>query len=77
MLAPYTVFEERINQVDLRLSKTVQGRSRLRLEGQFDCYNAFNANPVLAMNTTVGPSWLTPTQVLDARLFKFGVVAEF
>lgn len=76
LLAPNSVFERRINQLDLRLSKTVKVGA-LRIQGQFDCYNALNANPVLSMNTTFGPSWLTPTQVLDARIFKVGVQMEF
>ena len=74
--APNTHFEDRINQLDLRLSKKFK-LGPARVDGQFDCYNVFNANPVLAMNTTVGPSWLRPTQVLDARMFKFGVVVEY
>jgi hypothetical protein len=76
LLAPNSVFERRINQLDLRLSKTVKVGA-FRIQGQFDCYNALNANPVLSMNTTFGPSWLTPTQVLDARMFKVGVQFEF
>ncbi len=76
LLAPNSVFERRITQLDLRLSKTVKVGA-FRMQGQFDCYNALNANPVLSMNTTFGPSWLTPTQVLDARMFKVGVQFEF
>jgi hypothetical protein len=33
-------------------------------------YNALNASPVLGINTTYGPRWLVPTQILDGRLFQ-------
>ncbi|HEV2985054.1 MAG TPA: TonB-dependent receptor, partial [Vicinamibacterales bacterium] len=76
LIAPDTIFERRIIQLDLRLSKSVRVAG-LRLQGMFDCYNVLNANPVTQMNTTYGPQWLTPTQILDARLFKFGVQMDF
>jgi len=47
------------------------------VEGQFEIYNTINASPVLAFNTTYGPSWLKPIQVLDGRLLKFGVQVTF
>jgi hypothetical protein len=76
LIAPETLFEPRINQFDIRLSKTLR-IGRTKIEGQFDIYNAFNTSPVLAFNTTYGPSWLKPIQVLDGRLLKFGVQVSF
>jgi hypothetical protein len=53
-------------------------RSRFgRLQAMFDVYNVLNASPVTALITTLGPAWQRPTQILDARLFKFGVQYEF
>jgi hypothetical protein len=49
----------------------------MRLQGMFDIYNVMNASPILANNTRYGSAWLTPTFVLDARLFKFGMQLEF
>ena len=70
------MFEGRINQLDLRLTKTFRvGRSRF--QGSFDIYNLLNASSILAINTRYGPAWLTPTQILDARLFKFALQANF
>ena len=65
-----------MNQVDIRVTKTVKV-GRARVEGKFDLYNLFNASPVLALNTRYGPSWLTPTAVLQGRLIKFGVQLNF
>src|SRR5262249_13016675 len=54
LIPPETLFEPRINQLDLRLSKIVK-LGRTKIEGQFDIYNALNNSPVLAFNTTYGP----------------------
>jgi hypothetical protein len=40
-------------------------------------YNALNASPVLLLNTTYGPNWEQPTQILPGRLFKFGAQVTF
>ncbi len=47
------------------------------IKGMFDAYNLFNANSILAINSAYSPAWKTPTQILDARLFKFGAQLEF
>ncbi len=87
LLAPYSAFfDDRINQLDLRFSKIFRFMSmkKSRLQGNFDIYNALNANTVLsAINAytvasgTTQNRWLTPTQVLDARLIKFSVQLDF
>ena len=71
-----TQFGDRLNQVDARLTKTFRVR-RGRIQGQFDLYNLFNANPVLAIATRYGPAWLTPTSILAGRTAKFGVQVDF
>jgi hypothetical protein len=42
-----------------------------------DVYNALNASPLLSINTRYGPSWLTPTEILAGRQFKFGAQLNF
>jgi hypothetical protein len=73
-------WEERTNQTDVRFIKAMRV-SGLRLQGIFDIYNAFNARPVLALNSrysgTTGGAWLTPTATLIGRLIKFGVQVDF
>jgi hypothetical protein len=50
---------------------------RTRIQGNFDMYNALNASPVLLLNTTYGPNWEQPTQILPGRLFKLGAQVTF
>jgi hypothetical protein len=72
LIMPQTVFEDRLNQFDLRFTKIVRvGRSKL--QGMFDIYNLFNASTILGVNSTYGTAaWLRPTAILGARLFKVG-----
>lgn len=76
LVRPNTLFEPRFSQLDLRITKVLR-IGGTRLQGQFDVYNAFNANPVLGLNNTYGPSWRTPTSILGARLVKFGAQLDF
>jgi hypothetical protein len=76
LIPPQTQFEGRINQTDLRLTKSFTV-NRARLQGMFDVYNALNGSAVLAINARYGPSWLTPTSILAGRLFKFAVQMSF
>jgi hypothetical protein len=56
-------FGNRVNQVDLRVTKGVRF-GRYRVEAIADFYNAFNVAPILTYTTTYGPSWLTPASIL-------------
>ena len=76
LIQPSSMFENRIRQVDLRLSKSVR-IGRYRLQGNFDAYNAFNASPILSINTRYGTSWRQPTEILAARTFKVGGTFSF
>ena len=76
LIAPATLYEDRIRQLDFRFSRTFRVRNT-RVEPEFDIYNAFNASPVLALNTTYGAAFLRPTQILSGRLLKFGVQVTF
>ena len=73
---PFTEFLDRLNQVDLRLSKSIRV-GRYKMEGQFDIYNAMNANTVLSVNPTYGAAWRRPLAILGARLLKFGAQIDF
>ena len=85
LVAPGAMYEEqRMHQVDLRVAKTVRG-GRTRIQGQFDLYNALNANPVRLYSgqygATTGPAtgraFLIPAVVLPARLIKVGMQLTF
>jgi hypothetical protein len=75
LVKPGTMFGERLNQLDLRLSKLVRyGRTRTRFS--VDIYNALNSNAVLSQNNNYG-AWLRPTFILLARFAKLGVQFDF
>jgi len=75
IVAPGTMYGERLNQLDLRFVKILR-YNRLRTGINLDLYNAFNGNAVRTVNTNYA-SWLTPTAILDARLFKISVQVDF
>jgi len=83
MIAPATLYENRINQLDLRLARPFKV-GRARVEGLIDIYNAFNWTSVIGENLTYGPSWRTPQNVgwtsfgvLAGRMIKFGTHVDF
>ena len=83
LVAPGSLYGDRINQLDLRLSKIFR-LSRYRIKATLDMYNALNAYPALTYNQTFNPAvttgsgaWLTPTSVLAARVMKIGASVDF
>src|SRR5262249_23230866 len=71
LVEPNTLYGDRLNQTDIRFARIFR-YGRYRIQGMVDVYNLFNANPVLAYNTTFGTEWLRPTDVLQGRLVKIG-----
>jgi hypothetical protein len=72
-------FLDYLNQLDFRVAKTFTV-GKTKLQGLFDLYNVFNANPVLRHLTAYGTSgagWLVPQAALPARLIRFGIQATF
>ena len=76
LIEPNTQFEDRLNQVDFRLTKMIRIK-KARLQAMFDLYNMLNANTVLSQVTTYGPNWLRPSSILAARLVKFGMQLDY
>jgi hypothetical protein len=75
-----TVYSDRLNQLDLRFSKIFKfGKSSL--DANFDIYNSFNSDAILALNTTYsganGGTWLRPTTIIQGRIIKLGVRWDF
>ncbi len=68
--------DERITQIDMRLTRTLRFKT-LRVQANLDVFNMLNGNTILQVNSTFGPNWLRPTQILDARLLKFGIQVDF
>jgi hypothetical protein len=71
-----TQYGDTLKQLDLRLSRTFT-LAGYKVQGQFDAYNVFNDNAVGTENTTYGPLWRQPTQIMVGRLLKFGVQLDF
>jgi hypothetical protein len=76
LVAPQTLFEDRIVRLDLRLAKSVQIRG-VRVQINLDAYTALNANSVRAVNSSYGSAWLRPQQILDPRLVQIGGQISF
>jgi hypothetical protein len=75
LVQPGTLYGERINQLDLRLSKILKfGRTRTSLN--FDIYNVMNNATVLQENYAYA-SWRTPATILVPRILKFSATMDF
>jgi hypothetical protein len=77
LIAPQTGFEDRRTQLDLRVTKFLQISQRVRLQANFDLYNALNGAALLGVNDNYGASWRNPvsstaigTSTLDGRLMQ-------
>jgi hypothetical protein len=77
LIPPGTEYGDRLNQVNLRVSKIFRPARGRRIEGIVDLYNLLNVNPVLALNTTYGSAWQRPIQVLQGRLLKLALQLDF
>jgi Carboxypeptidase regulatory-like domain len=77
LIPPNTMFEPRLTQVDLRVSRSFRMMGNARLRGSLDIYNIFNASSVLSMTPTYGSSWLNAAQVLSPRLLRIGAQVDF
>ena len=75
LVAPNTLYGERVNQLDLRFGKPLtSGRTRTTLS--VDLYNALNASSVLSQNNNFA-AWQVPTAILPARFVKISLQFDF
>jgi hypothetical protein len=76
LIAPQTLFGDRINQVDFRVAKVLRfGGRRARIG--IDIFNVMNTNVAQGYLQTFGPSWLRPTSVMDARFARVSGQIDF
>jgi len=76
LIQPGTMFADRVNQTDLRLTKNIPvGKSRIN--AIVDIFNLFNSSDVQTLNVRYGPQWQQPTQILEGRYFKFSAQLNF
>jgi Carboxypeptidase regulatory-like domain len=76
VVAPYTFFTDRVNQVDLRVTKAIQ-MEKYRIELMADLYNVLNTSPVLTRNAAVGAGFYAPTTILQSAYLKLGARFTF
>ena len=75
IVAPGTMYGQRLNQIDLRLSKLVKLGS-LRTSLNLDLYNALNSSPVTTQSNNYA-NWQQPQGILQARLVELSARIEF
>jgi hypothetical protein len=76
IVQPNDLYLERLNQLDLRLSKIFR-LATTRTAVNFDFYNVTNSNSVIAENSTYGGSWRNVQSILLPRLFKISAQLDF
>jgi hypothetical protein len=77
LLAPGALYNDRLNQIDARLTKMFKLTGGRRLQAQLDFYNLANIGPALGQNNTYGPAWLTSTVIPNGRMVKIGAQFDF
>ena len=77
LVVPFSLYEDRIRRLDLRLSKSFNITRQVRLQLNLDAYNALNSNAVQSLNTTYGANWLQPNTVLDPQILQISGMLTF
>jgi hypothetical protein len=75
ILEPGRTYGERMNELDLRIGKTLAVRG-FRAIPSIDIYNVFNANPVLTESSAFA-SWRRPQSILGPRFVELVLQLDF
>jgi carboxypeptidase family protein len=76
LVAPGTMYGDRLTQVDLRIGKILQ-IGHVRATPTLDVYNLLNVSTVLSQSNVYGPTWQQPQSILPARFAKIGLQLAF
>jgi hypothetical protein len=76
VLAPDTMFGDRVNDLDLRIGKILRF-SGMKTNVALDIVNTFNSDAILTYNPLLNATWPTPTAVLQARLIRISVQLDW
>jgi len=78
LVAPGTMYGDRINQLDLRVAKIVKYR-QTRTQIALEIYNTLNSSAVLAYDNTFVPggAWLQPMTIVTPRFLKLAAEIDF
>ena len=74
--APNSNFSERFQQLDLRLTKTLNFAG-FRADTSLDLYNVLNSDSVQTIRDRFGSRYLEPSLLLDARLLQLSAILSF
>jgi hypothetical protein len=77
LIAPQTMFDDRLTRLDVRLAKRIAITQRMRLQANFNIYNVFNGSASSTLNTNYGPLWLQPSLLQDGRMVQFSANMTF
>jgi hypothetical protein len=81
LIAPFSLYGDRIQQVDLRLTRNFPLSRSRKLQGNFDIYNILNASTVQNEQATFRPGpanqWRNAIQFMGGRLIKFSAQLTF
>ena len=72
LIKPYSLYGERINQIDVRVGKYFDLGNGPRLHLFLDAYNLLNASTTTEINNTYGTDWRKPSLFMLARFMKIG-----
>lgn len=73
---PGTLFQPRMNQLDMNLKKTFRFGNR-SMSGQVDVFNALNANSILTSNQAFGPTYDQVQTFLTGRMMRLAFQMKF
>jgi len=76
LIAPGTMYGERANQLDWRISKAFKVLNGRRVSANLDIYNMLNVSTVIQENSAFAV-WRTPQRIIDGRLFKISGQFDF
>jgi hypothetical protein len=78
LIAPNTEFGDRINQLDLNVSKVFK-LQRFSIQPKIDMFNVLNVSPVYAISGLQygTAAYYSPTSILVGRVFQLGAIVKF
>jgi hypothetical protein len=82
LVAPNTEYGDRINQLDLSISKTIRA-GRASFQPKIDFFNLLNVSPVIDVRNSGGyliygtTSYMQPSSVLVGRVYQLGAIIRF
>jgi hypothetical protein len=77
LIAPQTMFDDRLTRLDFRLAKRFSVTQAMRLQANVNVYNVFNGSASSVLNTNYGPLWLQPSLLQDGRMLQFSASLTF